>query len=217
MNQFWQRISGLFGILGGIVLFTGDMLFYYHTENTNLLNNMAYASDYRIKGSAVTALVAAWFYMIGLGQVYYAFRPSKPILRNIVLFSFGSILIAYGVVHGAYTAIATTAKISIENNLDVVENTELARQTNDLLRLFVYPFFAICSFIFITQVWKKRTLYPRWIILFFPLISFLIQGIIGNVLTGKAWVIVMGGYLNLILVVFFTASTIALWNVKTDS
>jgi hypothetical protein len=35
-------------------------------------------------------------------------------------------------------------------------------------------------------------------------------------LSGSIWTIVMGGYLNLILVVFFTASTIALWQIKPN-
>lgn len=214
INKFWIRIMGLSGILGGIILFVGDMLFYYDSINTNFEQNMGNASDFRIIASGVSALFATWLYMIGLGQVHYAFKPVNPILRNSVLISFGGILTAYGIIHAAYVAIATTAKLSIKYNIDMMNATSLASETNQILRLFVFPVFAILSFLFISQVWKRKTLYPRWILLFFPLVPFLVQDLICQFLSGSVWIVVCGGYLNLILIVFFTASTISLWNIK---
>ena len=214
MDQFWVRVLGLFGILGGLILFAGDMLLYYDPISTNFKQNMGNASDFRIIASGVCALLASWFYMIGLGQVYFALKPTKLILKNIILMCFGSILISYGVVHGAYLAIATTAKLSVEYNLDMNTATFLAEESNAILRVLVYPIFAILSVLFISQVWKGNTLYPRWIIIFFPLIPFLIEDLVCKYLPDNIWVIVSGGYLNLILVVFFTASTIALWSIR---
>ena len=215
ITQFWLRCLGFAGILGGLLLFVGDMLFYYDVENTDFLVNMGKASDNRIIVSTVTALLAAWFYMLGLAQVYVAFKPSKPIVRTIVLLCFGAILISYGVIHGAYVAIATTAKVAMQNGLDITKSTALASKANDMLRLLVYPIFALLSVIFIFQVWKKKTLYPRWIVFFFPLIPFLLQGFIGKLLSGSLKIIVIGGYLNIMLIVFFLASTIALWSYKS--
>jgi hypothetical protein len=111
-------------------------------------------------------------------------------------------------------AIATSSKLAIQNNLDLNESVLLASEANNALRLLVYPIFGLLSVLFIYQVWKKNTLYPRWIILFFPLIPFLIQDFICKNLSGNIWIIVCGGYLNHILIIFFTASTIALWNKK---
>lgn len=208
---------GISGILGGIILFAGDMLFYYDGNSTDIILNMANASDARITASGISALIGAWLYMIGLGQVYYAFEPSKSIARISVIISFAAILISYGVVHGAYVAIATTAKLALENNLDIESSTALASNINQALRLFVYPVFAILSVVFITQVWKRNTYYPRWIIAFFPLLLFMLQGLFANLLSGSVYLVVIGGYLNLLLVLFFTASTIALWNRKSSN
>ncbi len=216
MNLFWQRVSGIAGIMGGIILFAGDMLFYYNPESTDLLYNMAHASDMRIVLSGVFALLSAWFYLLGLGNVYFAFKPAPKKMRNIVLLSFGAIFVAYGIIHAEYVAIAATAKISAENNLNLPESTSLAKQINMILRMFVYPLFALLSVVFIVQVWKRKTLYPRWIILFFPLIPFLLKGLIEKLLSGKMLVIIMGGYFNLICILFFLASTIALWNIKEN-
>ena len=215
LNNFWTKIFGVFGILGGITLFAGDMLFYYDPINTNLFKNMGNASDSRIIYSAVTALLASWFYILGVVHVYQAFKPTKSLIKNTVLICFAAIIISYGVVHGAFVAIATSSKLAIQNNLDLNESILLASESNNVLRLLVYPIFGLLSVLFIYQVWKKNTLYPRWIILFFPLIPFLIQDFICKNLSGNIWIIVCGGYLNHILIIFFTASTIALWNKKT--
>ena len=216
-NQFWLRFMGLAGILGGFVLFSGDMLFYYDLVSTDIKINMGNASDLRIKLSGISALVATWLYLFGLLQVYYAFKISSKTARNIVLISFAAILTACGIIHGAYVAIAVTSKLSIQYDIDINKATLLATETNQLLRLFIYPIFAILSFVFIKEVWKKKTLYPRWILFFFPLVPFLFQGLINKVLNGSIKIIIMGGFLNIILIIFFTASTVALWNSKPNN
>ncbi len=212
MNKFWLRFFGLAGIVGGLLLFSGDMLFYFNSTDTNLKLNMAKASDFRILINGVIALFSTWFYLLGAGQVYYAFAPATKTARNIVVVSFAAILISYGIVHSAYIAIAATAKVALQNQLDIETATALASATNQLIRLLIYPVFALFSFVFIWHVWQKKTYYPRWIILFFPLVPFLFKGLFSKILSGSIWIIVSGGYLNLILVLFFTASTIALWN-----
>lgn len=217
INNFWIRILGVFGIIGGLTLFAGDMLFYYDASNVNLNENMGNASDFRIIASGLTALIATWFYLIGLAQVYVALGPTIPFLRTIILICFGAILTAYGVIHGAYVAIATSSKLATQYNFDLNNAVRLAAETNNIMRLIIYPIFGVLSYLFIVQVWKRNTLYPRWIIFFFPLLPFLIQGLVCAALSGATKTVVCGGYLNLILVVFFTASTIALWNIKKNT
>ena len=212
MNKFWLRFFGFAGIIGGLLLFSGDMLFYFDTAGTDLKLNMANTSDFRILINGVLALFSTWFYLLGAGQVYYAFGTATKTARNIVAVSFAAILISYGIVHSEYIAIATTAKVALQNQLDIEMATMLASDTNQLIRLLIYPVFALFSFVFIWQVWKKKTFYPRWIILFFPLVPFLFKGLFSKILSGSIWIIVSGGYLNLILILFFSASTIALWN-----
>lgn len=215
-NQNQIRLYGILGILGGVILFIGDMLFYYNKLDTNFILNMANASNFRIRLSAISALLATWFYMLGIIQINFALQFTKPFIKKIIIGCFAGIFITYGIVHAEYIAIATSAKIAIENNLDLVHAVSFAQSINLSLRLFAYPLFAILSVLFIWQVWIRRTLYSRWIILFFPLIPFLFQGILANVLSGKYYTIIIGGFLNLILIIFFLASTINLWFKKID-
>ena len=212
INKFWSRLFGICGIMGGLTLFSGDMLFYYDPINANLYENMGNASDSRIIISTITALIASWLYVLGSIHVYQAFKQTKPIIKNLVLFCFAAISIAYGVVHGAFVAIATSSKLAVENDLNLNQATLLAVEANNILRSIVYPIFGLLSILFITQVWKRKTLYSRWILLFFPLIPFLLEDVVCKNLSGSISIIICGDYLNHILIIFFTASSIALWN-----
>ncbi len=212
-NKWWIRTSGIFGLLGGLILFTGDMLFYFNGESTDLVQNMGQASDFRIKASTVTALLSSWCYVLGLPHLNFAFSPAKPAIRKGIVLGFGSIFIAYGVIHGAFVAIATSAKLATDHQLDLEQSIALAREANDVLRAFVYPIFGVVSLFFMGQVWKRKTLYPRWILLAYPLTTLVFfELVISKVLSGKTWTIIMGGHFNLILVLFFIVSTIVLWN-----
>ncbi len=215
MHLSRKNITGLCAILGGLILFSGDMLLYFNPTSTNVLENISGISEQRLKWGGITALFASWFYLLGLVHLYDALKPAPVLLRNLVILSFGAILISYGVVHAAYISIGASARIALEYNLDLLELTALSRDINQTLRMFVYPIFAICSILFIYLVWTGKSLYTRWIILFYPLIPFLLEGLFNNYLSGTVWLIVMGGYLNLILVLFFSASTIQLWNRNT--
>ena len=207
-----QRLSGIAGILGGLTLFAGDMLFYFSTQSDNVTLNMAHSSDWRITASAFTALIATWLYLLGLYSVYYAFRPATAKARWTVVLTFGALLVNFGIVHAQYVAIATSAKLALQNGLDIMQSAAFARHINDLLRLPGYLFFAVLSVVFLVNVWKGKTLYKKIMVLFFPLIPYIFLFVLKPALHGTAYVVVIGGYLNLLLVIFFTASTVMLWN-----
>ncbi len=211
INIKWIRFFGIAGMLGGIILFIGDMLFYYSPNSTDFLQNMAVTSDARIIASGVCALLTSWLYLLGAGQVYYAFKIDQSKAKYIVFFSFASIGIAYGIVHAAYLAIAISAKLALANQLDMLSSVELARNANNMLRNIIYPIFALLSVVFITQVWRKKTRYPKWMVFAFPLLPFLLEGLIINNLSGSLKIIISGGYLNIIFFIFFLASSISLW------
>ena len=202
---------GIAGILGSLTLFAGDMLFYYNGDQTDLLANMASSSPERIIASGICALIAAWLYTLSSGQIYYAFQPARKWIRLTVFLAFAMIMIAYGVIHGAYVAIAVSAKNAVAAGMAPDSLAALASATNNALRNLVYLPFGVFTVLFIPTVWLKSTFYPRWMILFSPIIPFLLMDFIVGNLEGKFKTIIGGGYLNLILLVFFVSSTIALF------
>jgi len=204
-------LLGISGILGSLTLLAGDMLFYYNGSQTDLIANMAAVSSQRIILSGLAALFATWLYVLGSGQIYYAFQPARRWLRLSVFLSFAAIMIAYGIVHGAYVAIAVAAQNASAAGLPPDAFTELAIAANNALRQITYLPFAVFTLLFIPAVWMRRTHYPRWMLLFSPIIPFALNGVVVGHLDGRWKTIIGGGYLNLILLLFFTASTIALW------
>ena len=69
--------------------------------------------------------------------MFHAFKTTTALARNTVTACLVAILIAYGIVHGAYVAIAATAKVATQYQLDMEQATALALQANDTLRLFI--------------------------------------------------------------------------------
>ncbi|MEM7356895.1 MAG: DUF6796 family protein, partial [Acidobacteriota bacterium] len=176
---------GLAGVLGGVVLIAGDMLFYFEGASLDFVANMSRAAPERIIASAVCALVAAWLYVLGSGQIYFALQPAAAWLRRTVFLSFVAVMIAYGVVHGAYVAIATSAKNAAALGLPPGAAVDLAVQANDALRLTAYLPFGIFTIFFGFAVWTRRTYYPRWFLLFSPILPFAAQDLIVGGLEGE--------------------------------
>ena len=201
---------GLAGIAGSLVMFAGDMLFYYDGVQTDLYAGMASASFGRIVASGLCAVVGGWFYTLGAGQIYYAFQPAKRWVRLTAFTCFAMAMIAMGVIHGAYVALATSAQNAVQVGLEPHALRDLALMTNNSMRAVGFlPFgrFAAC---FIGAVWERNTLYPRWMILLCPLFPMFLAGPLLKHLGGEVRAIVGGGYFNLVFLMFFTASTIAL-------
>ena len=86
----------------------------------------------------------------------------------------------------------------------------LAITANNALRFVAYVPFGIFSVVFIVAVWGRKTWYPRWFVLFCPVFPFMVSGRIVENLEGRLKTIVGGGYLNLLLLAFFLASTLVL-------
>jgi len=192
------------------MLFLGDMLFYYQPDSTDFVANMAAATPERIVASGVCALLAAWLYTLGAGQIYLALTLAPAWLRWLVFGSFAAIMIAYGVIHAAYVAIVVTAKNAAALGLDPATQVVLAWQTNKFMRSLTMVQFAVFTISFIWAVLAGKTLYPRWILFFSPIILYFLKGPIVSRLEGAALVVIGGGYLNLLLLIFFVASTVAL-------
>ncbi len=201
---------GLSGIAGSLVLFTGDMLFYYDGAGTDLLVTMAGVSRQRIVLSAVCALIAAWLYTAASGQIFFAFQPARTWCRRGAFLSFAAIMIAYGVVHGAFVAIAVSAGNAATAGLPPDALIGTAAAVDGALRSVAYAPFIVFTLLFLYCVPTGRTRYPRWFVLFCPVIPFLLGDFVTGSLEGRWRTIVAGGYLNLILLVFFTASTLTL-------
>jgi hypothetical protein len=201
---------GLAGMAGSLVMFAGDMLFYYNGAQTDLYAGMAQASFSRIVASGLCAVIGGWLYTLGAGHIYYAFQPAKRWVRLTAFIAFAMVMIAMGIIHGAYVALATSAQDAVQFGLKPDALKQLPLITNNSMRAVGMLPFAIFAACFIATVWEKDTLYPRWMLVFCPLFPMFLAGAVTKNLGGEVKAIVAGGYFNLAFLLFFTASTLAL-------
>ncbi|BDD06854.1 DUF6796 family protein [Aureibacter tunicatorum] len=208
------RLSGILGIIGSSMLFYGDYLFHYVPGSTDMLYNLTQISDFKIYINAFIAVVATWLYLASVFHIYYSFSPSSPVIRNLITALFSTVFLMYGIEHAAYLSLAISAKISALHNLPLEETTAFAwkiftgiESMGSFIALFL-------TLLFLIQVLRKQTLYPRWMIVFFPSILLIFKPSLSGFLTGDVWTVIIGGYYNLIMIVFFTVSTLTLWKVK---
>ena len=68
---------GMSGIMGGCLLFMGDMLLFYAPVATDKFEVMGHFPAWRIVLSGQSALLAVSFYVLACVQIQYAFEPTK--------------------------------------------------------------------------------------------------------------------------------------------
>jgi hypothetical protein len=61
-------------------------------------------------------------------------------------------------------------------------------------------------------VLSGRSLYPRWMVLFLPVVIYLLKTPVVRLLKGRLREIINDSYDNISLFVFYVVSTIVLWN-----
>jgi hypothetical protein len=75
--------------------------------------------------------------------------------------SFAMVMVAMGIIHGAYVALATSAQNAVQFGLAPGALKQLALTTNNSMRAIGFLPFGIFAACFVAGVWEKRTRYPR--------------------------------------------------------
>lgn len=221
------RLMGIAGVLGGVLLFIGDQLFYWGPI-TNLsalttvatgqvpVETMALGQDWRLVLTAIFALIAAWLYTLSTPLLFFALRPAGKTIATISWILFAMLTIAIGVEHTVYFAIGVSAKNAYllgGGYQAAVESTRIAREVFNFNAYLTYIPGIILTVIIGYAVFTKSTRFPKWLLLFLPTILIQTQYFVLPLLPDNiAKVILMGGYVNLSMLVFFVLFTISMWN-----
>jgi hypothetical protein len=194
------RFTGIAGLLGACVMAAGDMLYYYQLDPMQSRDvTMRGVSDWRWLAGGATAPIAAWLYSLGSWHMYLTMQPAGKWLARCTFVSFAAVMVFYGVFHAAYAGLGTGGNLP---------------RTEAYLRLLlqiVYVPAAIWTVLFIFTVLFCPTRYPRWIVLITPTLFYLVENMVTR-LPGFSRALIGGGFNNLILLLFFTVSTVLTWN-----
>lgn len=207
------RLFGLSGILGSILFICGDLL-YNHIPGSkdNPAVKMSRMPDARLLNAGILGLIGCWFYLLASLQIFIAFRPVGETFAFLLALLFAIVMACYGISHTAYFSIAAGAKVANELESDVDLGGKLGNVFFQRLVYITYIPVAISSVMMVYGVVSGKSMYPQWMVIFLPIVLYLLRSPISRLLKGRLKETINDSYDNVILFVFFVLSTIVLWN-----
>jgi hypothetical protein len=207
------RCFGLSGILGSILFICGDLL-YNHIPGSkdSPTVKMSRLPATRLLNAGTLGLIGCWLYVLAAMHLYLAFRPVGEIFAFVFVLVFGSVMICYGISHSAYFAIAAGAQAAVRSGSDAESGGKLGNAFYQRLVYITYIPVAISSVMMIYGILAGQSMYPRWMIVFLPIVIYLLKTPVVRLLKGHLREIINDSYDNIVVFVFYLISTIVLWN-----
>jgi hypothetical protein len=207
------RLFGLSGIIGSTLFIFGDLLYNHIPGSKNSPTvKLSKMPESRLLNAGTLGLIGCWFYVLASLHLYIAFRPAGNIFAFIFLLAFAATMICYGISHTAYFAIASGARVAAKLGSDVESGGKLGNTFFQRLVYITYIPVAIFSLMMIYGIVTGRSLYPRWMVVFLPIIIYLLKTPVMRILKGRLQEIINDSYDNIVLFVFYVLSTVVLWN-----
>ena len=197
------QMYSLSGILGSLLMFTGDMILYYEPVSGHDYDSVAVMSTMPIERLVAGGLIgpfASIFSIIGGYIFYLVFRSAHKLLAKILFASFAILFIVAGTYHTVFA------------NYGIIGRLPEPLQSQQLL-LFRTYMEAIYTVIYISGVfWTlllfyvvifKKSLYPKWMLLFTPTLLLLLSQSLKDYIPYPLGAVIYGGWINLCFMLFF--------------
>jgi len=216
MNIFstWAlRLFGLSGIIGSILFMVGDLLYNHVRGSKNSITvKMSDLPESRLLKAGTLGLIGCWFYVIASFHLFIAFRPIGELFAFIVSLIFAAVMICYGISHAGYFSIATGAKVAVQLGSDAESGGKLGNAFFQRLVYITYIPVTISSLMMFYGIVAGKSMYPKWMVVFLPIVIYLIKSPVTRILKGHLKEMITDSYDNIVFFVFFVISTIVLWN-----
>ena len=214
MSKNKIKLLTLSGLLGGLIMFIGDQLFYYYKVSGADYNTIPVMGEMpidRLIAGGVLGPVAAIFYIIG---AYYLYEVFKKTNRTVALVSFG-LLAVFLLIAGAYHAVFATYGFAarVPSGLNA-EHVEYVSRYLAALHSIDYVIGIGCTALFLYLVIFKKSSLPPWLAFFTPTLIILIQPFFKNYIPYPLGTIIYGGWFNLSFALFFLMSFFAVGKLK---
>jgi hypothetical protein len=207
------RLFGLSGVIGSILFIFGDLL-YGHVPGSNKSPavKMSEMPGSRLLNAGTLGLIGCWFYTLAALHLYIAFRPAGEVFAFILLLAFGAVMLCYGISHTAYFAIAAGAQVAVKLGSEAESGGKLGNAFFQRLVNITYIPVVLSSLMMLYGILVGRSMYPRWMVVFLPIVFYLLKTPVTRILRGTLREIINDSYDNFILFVFYVLSTVVLWN-----
>jgi hypothetical protein len=207
------RLFGLSGILGSILFILGD-LSYNHIPGSREIPavKMSQLPAARLVNAGTLGMVGCWLYVLASLHLFLAFQPAGATFAFSLCLAFAAAMICYGIGHTAYFAIAAGARVAAQLGSEAEAGGKLGQLLFQRVTTITYIPVAIFSGMMLYGILTGRSLYPRWMVIFIPIIIYLLKAPVVWLLRGRLKELVNDSYDNIVLLVFFVLSTAVLWN-----
>lgn len=197
------------GLLGALLMFTGDMFLYGHFgSGAEFISRykavIAGASTLRLYIAGALGPAAATFYLIGAYHLYLRLQPARPLLRFVTSLAFGVMFVIAGAVHAVWAAYALVVRGVAQGQASVDLENIMAAYLDlvyTMAEVVGYPAALLLFFLVLT----RRTTYPRWSAVLNPGLLLLASPVL-TYLPSPIGAPFVGGLFNLAFVLFFTLS-----------
>jgi hypothetical protein len=214
------KITGLIGIVAALLVGTGEFLLHFSPLG-DYADDGQYVYLLQVSESRVTlghffAVIGAPLYLVGFWHIYLGLKPYGKIIPLV-----NFIVTAYGFIFGTIWigSRASIVLLAQANFAAVGANKEVLRELMDFYMLHSETLLEVTrittlvsSLAFIVLVSTGKTLYPRWMAIFNPIVllvsSFILFAIAPSI--GKYTLPIA---LNVGYFIFFTLSTLQLTKV----
>ena len=207
------RFFGISGIIGSILFIVGDLL-YNHIPGSKASPTVKMSSlpDSRLIHGGTLGMIGCWFYTLATLHVYIAFRAAGEPFASILFLAFAAVMISYGIGHAGYFSIAAGARSAVSLGVDAEAGGRLGNAFFQRLTFIIYFPTIIASLMMVYGILAGQSLYPRWMVIFLPIVIYLLKTPVTRILRGRVKELVNDSYDNIALFIFYALSTTMLWN-----
>ena len=215
-NLATHRLAGLAGLAGALLFFCGDMLFYGHlgsgsTFHEGMQHVVREAPLLRLFTRGLLGPPAACLCIIGFWHVGQNIAPRSPTLGRVTFYTLAAMMVAGSAVHALWVPRGLATRYELPLTAHAPELFAALRRYWEL----AYDLAAVPAYIgailLLLVVLLGKSIYPRWTALAnFGLLS-LLEPLASRV-SAPLGAILVGGFTNLSIAVFFLVSVLSTWN-----
>ncbi|MFD0338940.1 DUF6796 family protein [Streptomyces sp. NPDC127117] len=229
------RLAGIAGVLASIAWLVGDILLLGEPVASPgdhpLLNDydgmagvslaaMLSASTTRLAWGALLGVLTGPLYLVACWHLYQGLRPARRLLSlpPFLLLITGFALAPFA--HGSFFYWGQAAKVIDASG---TRSAELTALPGDLAGVLFLPYAVLLACWVLGSVWmavcvlRCTTAFPRWMCAVNPLICIPVGALFTTLVPGSVGTAIQGAQLSIGNLLFFSLSTITLWNIRPSA
>ena len=210
-----RRLAGLTGVLGALLFFSGDMLFYGHFGSGGHFHEgmqrvVREESLSRLFIGGLLGPVAASLCIVGFWHVRENITSRSPLFARLIFYCLVAMMVAGSAVHALWVPRGLAFRYEGAIGVPVELLAPLRGYWEIAYYFAAVPAYIGAALLLFVVIFRK-SIYPRWTVLAnFGLLSLLEP--LASQVPAPLGAILVGGFTNLSIAVFFLVSVLSTWN-----